>query len=114
MAVSSIHNGWRNSAANSRLDFYYKGTRSGHINATAAAFTGTVSAAGDFTSTTSTDSAAVADEVSIGRYEIGAANTVLAISQETAVAADVDETKFSHKMQVRINGSTYYVMLTAT
>jgi len=60
------------------------------------------------------DSAPVADEVSLGAYEIGAANRVLAISQETAVAADVDETKFSHKMQVRINGATYFIMLTAT
>jgi hypothetical protein len=62
----------------------------------------------------SKDSASVADQVSIGRYEIGGGNTVLAISQETAVATDTDETKFSHKMQVRINGATYYMMLTAT
>ena len=60
------------------------------------------------------DSAAVADQVSIGRYEIGGGNTVMAISQETAVAVDVDETKFSHKMQCRINGSTFFIMLTAT
>jgi hypothetical protein len=71
----------------------------------------------DFTSAgitvaSSVDSAAVADEVSIGRYDIGAGNTVIALSQETAVASDTDETKFSHKMQVRINGATYYMMLT--
>ena len=35
---------------------------------------------------TSVDSVAVADQVSLSRYEIGAGNTVLAISQETAVA----------------------------
>jgi len=69
---------------------------------------------GKLTMTGSIDSAAVADEVSLGRYEIGAGNTVLAISQETAVAAEVDETKFSHKMQLRINGGTYYMMLTTT
>jgi hypothetical protein len=63
---------------------------------------------------TSADSALVADQVSIGRYEIGAGNTVLALSQETAVASDTDETKFSHKLQVRINGATYFLMLTAT
>lgn len=63
---------------------------------------------------TSADSAAVANEVAIGRYEIAAANTVLAISQETAVAVDIDETKFSHKFQVRVNGSTYFIMITAT
>lgn len=33
MAVSSKHTGWRYDAANSRLDFYYQGTRIGHINA---------------------------------------------------------------------------------
>ncbi len=60
----------------------------------------------------SVDSAAVADEVTVGRFDIGAGNTVLAISQETAVAADTDETKFSHKMQVRLNGASYYIMLT--
>ena len=63
---------------------------------------------------TSIDSAAVADQVSLGGYEIGAGNRVLAISQETAVAVDVDETKFSHKLQCRINGATYFIMLTAT
>jgi len=62
----------------------------------------------------SVDSAAVADQVAIGGYEIGAGNRVLSLSQETAVAAEVDETKFSHKLQVRINGATYYIMLTQT
>lgn len=33
MAVSSTHNGWRYDDANNRLDFYYRGTRVGHINA---------------------------------------------------------------------------------
>lgn len=62
----------------------------------------------------SLDSVAVADEVSISRFEIGAGNTVLAISQETVVAVEVDETKFSHKMQVRLNGVNYFMMLTQT
>jgi len=62
----------------------------------------------------SEDSAAVADHVALGGYEIGAGNRVLAISQETAVAADTDETKFSNKVQVRINGATYFAMLTTT
>jgi len=69
---------------------------------------------GRLTLFTSVDSVAVADQVSLSRYEIGAGNTVLAISQETAVAADADETKFSHKMQCRINGATYFLMLTQT
>jgi hypothetical protein len=70
--------------------------------------------ASGITVASSADSAAVADEVSFGRYEIGAGNTVIALSQETAVATETDETKFSHKMQVRLNGATYYMMLTAS
>jgi len=62
----------------------------------------------------SVDSAAVADEVTLGGYEIGAGQRALAISQEYDAIAEVDETKFSHKLPVRINGSTYYIMLTAT
>ena len=62
----------------------------------------------------SVDTAVVADVVGFSRYEIGAGNTVLGISQETAVASDTDETKFSHKLQVRINGATYFIMLTDT
>lgn len=69
---------------------------------------------GRLTLVTSVDSVAVADQVSLSRYEIGVGNTVLAISQETAVAVDADETKFSNKVQVRINGATYFVMLTTT
>lgn len=71
-------------------------------------------ASGDIKWLGSLDSAAVADQVAIGGYEIGGGNRVLAISQETAVAADTDETKFSNKLQVRINGATYFIMLTAT
>ena len=33
MAVSSTHTGWRYDPANARLDYYYRGTRVGHINA---------------------------------------------------------------------------------
>jgi hypothetical protein len=73
-----------------------------------------ISSVGLITLLRSVDSAAVADQVSFSRYEIGAGNTVLGISQETAVATETDETKFSHKMQVRINGATYFMMLTAT
>jgi len=73
-----------------------------------------ISSVGLITLLRSVDSAAVADQVSISRYEIGGGNTVLGISQETAVASDNDESKFSHKMQVRINGATYFIMLTAT
>lgn len=60
----------------------------------------------------SVDSAAVADEVSLGAYEIGAGQRALAISQEYDALAEVDETKFSHKLPVQINGATKYIMLT--
>ena len=63
---------------------------------------------------TSVDSVAVADQVAIGRFDIGTDNTVLAISQETAVVAAVVEADFSHAMQVRINGVTYNIMLAST
>ena len=60
----------------------------------------------------SVDSAAVADQVSIGGYELGAGQRALAISQEYDVIGDADESKFSHKLPVRINGATKYIMLT--
>jgi len=63
---------------------------------------------------TSIDSAAVADQVSVGGYEISAGHRALAISSEEVVVADADETKFSHKLPVRINGATYNLMLCAT
>lgn len=49
MATSSTHNGWRFDRANSRLDFYYRGTRVGHINST-----GLVTAAGQAITVTDT------------------------------------------------------------
>tara|TARA_Y100000310_G_scaffold269219_1_gene282269 strand:- start:2535 stop:3011 length:477 start_codon:yes stop_codon:yes gene_type:complete len=33
MGASNIHNGWRYDVTNSRLDFYFRGTRVGHIDA---------------------------------------------------------------------------------
>lgn len=69
---------------------------------------------GKLTFPNSADSGAIADEVSLGAYEIGAGQRALAISQEYDAVAEVDETKFSHKLPVRINGSTYYVMLTVS
>ena len=69
---------------------------------------------GALTLKVSADSAAVADQVSIGRYEIGAGNTVLSFSQETAVVGAVVEADYSHAMQIRINGTTYHLMLAST
>jgi hypothetical protein len=77
-------------------------------------FAGNILTGTDITFDTSVDSSSVANEVSLGGYELSAGNRALAISQEAAVAVEVDETKFSHKLPVRINGSTYYIMLTAT
>ena len=51
MAVSNIHNGWRYDSANNRLDYYYRGTRAGHINASGMSLTGTLTSAGALTVT---------------------------------------------------------------
>ena len=68
----------------------------------------------DIDFSTSADSGAVADHVSLGCYEISAGHRALAISSEEVVVAEVDETKFSHKLPVRINGATYNLMLCVT
>ena len=76
--------------------------------------TGLVEFGDELKFTASNDSASVANEVSLGGYDISAGNRVLAVSQESAVVTETDETKFSHKMPIRINGTTYYMMLTTT
>ena len=88
----------------------------GTTNYTQISATGDIDLYGtaDLTFNASIDSSAVANQVSLGGYDLSAGNRSLSISQEAVVAAEVDETKFSHKMPVRINGSTYYIMLTAT
>ena len=102
MAVSATHTGWRRDRTNSRLDFYYQGTRVGDISAKGV------------TLGTSADSAAVADEVTLGAYELSAGNRALSWSQEAAVAASVTEADYSHSVPVRINGTTYNIMMAAT
>lgn len=52
MAASSLHNGWRYDPANTRLDIYYRGTRTGHANATGWTTVGTLTSGGAFTVTT--------------------------------------------------------------
>jgi hypothetical protein len=69
---------------------------------------------GSITMEDNIDSAATTDQVVLGAYDLSAGNRALAISQEAAVAAETDETKFSNKLPVRINGTTYYIMLTTT
>jgi len=44
-------------------------------------------------------------------FAAAAGHCGLAIYQEDAVDADADETKFSHKLPITINGSNYYIML---
>ena len=56
----------------------------------------------------------VDDEVQIFSTDISGGDATLGLYTEVAVAAETDETKFSHKLPVKINGSTYYIMLTAT
>lgn len=46
MPASSIHNGWRYDPSNTRLDFYYRGTRVGHVNASGLQSAGTLAATG--------------------------------------------------------------------
>lgn len=41
-------------------------------------------------------------------------DNVIVLNTSDAVLADVDETKFSNKLQILINGATYYIMLTAS
>lgn len=80
----------------------------------AAYFDATVTHGASITFNASVESAAVADQVSLGGFEISAGHRALAISSEEVVVVETDETKFSHKLPVRINGATYNIMLTAT
>ena len=52
--VSPVHNGWHYSDDDARLNFYYRGTRAGHVTATT--FVGVGSAAATTTVTTATGS----------------------------------------------------------
>ena len=47
------------------------------------------------------------------RFRIGSTGA-LTITDTTGAVVDTDETKFSHKLAVTINGATYYIMLTQT
>ena len=108
MAVSATHRGWRFDRENARLDFFFNGTRAGHITATGLTTTGS------FTLTDSVDSAAVADQVSIGGFELSAGNRALAWSQEAVVVTAVTEADYSHAVPVRINGVTFNIMMAST
>jgi hypothetical protein len=50
-----------------------------------------------------------------GYFSFGVSNAdILTIKATTGPVVEVDETKFSHKLQVTINAATYYIMLTQT
>lgn len=49
--TSSIHSGWDYDPNNTRLDFYYRGTRAGSVNATGITSVGTITAATGITVT---------------------------------------------------------------
>jgi len=53
------------------------------------------------------------NQIAIFSVDVASAAT-LGLRTEASVAAETDETKFSHKLPIRINGAIYYVMLTAT
>lgn len=55
----------------------------------------------------------IANQIEIFSVDIAAAATI-GIRTEAAVAVDVDETKFSDKLPVKINGTDYFIMLTQT
>jgi hypothetical protein len=50
-----------------------------------------------------------ADQISV--FATAGANSTLGLRTEAAVAAETDETKFSHKLAVKINGTDYFIML---
>jgi hypothetical protein len=69
-----------------------------------------VTGANQETFTTSTDSAAAADSVKIGGYDIAAGHRALAIGSEEVAVAGIAVAS-THKYPVRINGVTYYILL---
>ena len=99
------------------FQYYGSGSISALIDCGAATFTLTgiaTSTNKTLTFSASADSSAVADTVTLGGYDISAGHRALAIGSEEVVSAETDETKFSNKYPVRINGATYYVMLTVS
>ena len=78
---------------------------------TGIVLSGALDAAGEIIKyTTSLDSAAVANEVSISGYEISAGHRALAISSEEVVITEAIGAS-DRTLPVRINGVTYKLML---
>lgn len=91
MAVSASHNGWRWDPGNSRLDFYYRGTRVGHISASglssAVALAATTSIAATTTVTAGTGLTVTAGDAAItaGNLRLGAISAFATTEPVSAV-----------------------------
>lgn len=86
MAVSSTHSGWRWDRGNSRLDFYYRGTRVGHINASAFSSALAMSVTGGITAATSNIVATLGDlRVTAGNVRLGAVSAFATTEPTSAV-----------------------------
>ena len=88
--VSTIENGWNYDPQNTRLDFYYRGTRAGHINSSglstvaAISATTTITAGTGLTVTTGNSVNTAGDlRVTAGNVRLGAV-TAFANTQPTS------------------------------
>jgi hypothetical protein len=75
MAVSSTHTGWRYDPANTRLDYYYRGTRAGDINATGQSVTGTLAVTGLVTASAALTVATGDNNITAGNVRLGTIST---------------------------------------
>lgn len=86
MAVSSTHNGWRWDRTNSRLDVYYRGTRVGHISATAFVSAFAMSITGGITAATSNIVATLGDlRITAGNVRCGVVSAFATTEPTSAV-----------------------------
>ena len=92
MAISAIHNGWDWDPGNSRLDFYYRGTRVGHINssgltsAAALVATTTVTAGTGLTVTTGNTTNTAGDvRVTAGNVRLGVVSAFVTTEPTSAL-----------------------------
>jgi hypothetical protein len=91
MPASSIHNGWRYDPVNSRLDFYYRGTRVGAIDATGisslvVASDGVVTGATGVTATTGNVLATAGDvRATVGNVRLGVVSAFATTEPTSAV-----------------------------
>ena len=117
----SFIDAWQVNAGGANISLYIRTRDNALATAQRMAFTGggvagqnPIYVFENFSIINSTDTAAVADIVQIGAYDLSPGHRALAIGSEETVVAETDETKFSHKLAVRINGATYNLMLCAT